>query len=165
MKFKQLCALAVVLVMVMACTGKKRNTEGDVAPSSTTENELSDSKPAKITGATAVMDGTWILTTFNKEIIETSDAYKIPTLKIEADEGKVIGNAGCNQYTGSIVVKGDKQVNIKAKRVSELDCPGTSLEDDFLKAITAEDLAYRIQDDNQLIFYTDSTTIMFKKSK
>ncbi len=164
MKLKQLYVL-IFLSTLMACNGKKRNTLGEDAPAPAAENEMSKSEPTKFTGATAVLDGTWILKTFNKEIIETSDAYKIPTLKIEADEGTVIGNAGCNQYTGKIEVKEDKQVKIKAERVSELDCPGSRLEDDFLKAIKAEGLAYRIQDEDQLIFYTDSTTLMLQRSK
>lgn len=164
MKFKQLCVL-IFLILLVACNDKKRNTERDVTPAPAANKGVTNTKSTKINGAAAELDGTWILETFNTEIIENTDAYKIPTLKIEADEGNVIGNAGCNQYTGKIEVKGDKQVNIKAERVSELDCPESSLEDDFLRAIMAEGLAYRMQDEDQLIFYTNNTTMIFEKSK
>ena len=164
MKFRRLCVL-VFLSLLMACTGNKRKTEGEVSPAPAADNELSKPEPTKITGATVVLDGTWILKTFNTETMGTSDAYKIPTLTIEEDEGKVIGNAGCNQFTGTLEVKGDKHVSIEAEKVSELDCPGSSLEDDFLKAIKAEGLAYRMMDEDQLIFYTDSITLIFQKSK
>jgi heat shock protein HslJ len=164
MKFKHLWVLSF-LILLLACNDKKRNSEEEATPASTVEKEGSNSESEKITGATAVLDGTWMLTTFNKETIETTDAYKIPTLKIAADEGEVIGNAGCNEYSGTIEVKGDKKVNIQAERVSELDCPESSLEDDFLKAINAEGLAYKIQDETQLIFYTDNITMMFEKSR
>ena len=146
MKFKQLWVLSF-LILLLACNDKKRNSEEEATPASTVEKEGSNPESKKITGATAVLDGTWMLTTFNKETIETTDAYKIPTLKIAADEGEVIGNAGCNEYSGTIEVKGDKQVNIQAERVSELDCPESSLEDDFLKAINAEGLAFKMQDE------------------
>jgi len=146
MKFKQLWVLSF-LILLLACNDKKRNSEEEATPASTVEKEGSNPESKKITGATAVLDGTWMLTTFNKETIETTDAYKIPTLKIAADEGEVIGNAGCNEYSGTIEVKENKQVNSQAERVSELDCPESSLEDDFLKAINAEGLAFKMQDE------------------
>lgn len=160
MKVKQLWVLSF-LILLLACNDKKRNTEVDAA----TPTEVSNGKSISITGAAAELDGTWILETFNTEIIENTDAYKIPTLKIEADEGNVIGNAGCNQYSGKIEVKAGKQINIQAEKVSELDCPESSLEDDFLKAITGRGLVYKMQDNDQMIFYTDETTMMFKKSR
>lgn len=160
MKVKQFWALSF-LILLLACNDKKRNTEVDAS----TPTEVSNTNSISITGAAAELDGTWILETFNTEIIENTDAYRVPTLKIEADEGNVIGNAGCNQYSGKIKVQAGKQINIQAEKVSELDCPESSLEDDFLKAITVKGLAYKMQDDNQMIFYTDNLTMMFKKSR
>lgn len=160
MKLKQLWVLSF-LILLLACNDRKSNTEVDAA----TPIEVSNTKSISITGAAVELDGTWILETFNTEIIDNTDAYRVPTLKIEADEGNVIGNAGCNQYSGKIEVQAGKQINIQAERVSELDCSESSLEDDFLKAITTKDLNYEMQDNNQMIFYSDNITLMFKKSR
>lgn len=157
MKFKYLWIFSC-FILLLACNDSKKNVEEKNTP----VQESKSTKDSEISGTTTILEGTWMLKTFNKETIETTDAYKIPTLEIE--EGKIVGNAGCNKYSGKIEVKGDK-VKIEAEKDSKLDCPERALEDDFLKGINAKDLRFKMQDENQLIFYTDDLTMMFEESR
>lgn len=170
MKIKHLCILSS-LFLLLACKDGKKNSENntqDVNSEEATESSEGNAEKSEAseTGALTVLDGTWMLETFNKEAIETSDAYKIPTLEIKAEEGRIIGNAGCNEYEGEIAIRNESEIDIKAEKVSKLECPETSLEEEFLSAIKTNGLRYKMQDkEDQLIFFTDEVTMMFKRSR
>lgn len=169
MKIKHLWIFSF-LFLLLACKENKKNAENKTTQDSTSEevtesSENAEKSKASETGALTVLDGIWMLETFNKETIETTDAYKIPTLEIKAAEGKIIGNAGCNEYKGEIAVRNESEIDIKAEKVSKLECPETSLEEEFLSAIKTNGLRYKMQDkEDQLIFFTDEVTMMFKRS-
>lgn len=164
MKIKHLWIFSFFLLL-LSCKENKNNAAQDNTSEEVTESsENMERSKTSETGALTVLDGTWMLETFNKETIETTDAYKIPTLEIKADEGKIIGNAGCNEYKGEIAVRNESEIDIKAEKISNLECPESSLEEEFLNAIKANDLVYKMQDKDQLIFFTDKVTMMFKRS-
>lgn len=165
---KYLCLFSFLFLLV-ACKENKKNVENsptqDTRSREATEtSENSEKSKTLETGALTVLDGTWMLKTFNKESIETNDAYKIPTLEIKAEKGKIIGNAGCNEYTGKIEIANKSEIDIKVEKISNLQCPERSLEEEFLNALKTKELRYKMRDNDQLIFFTEKLSMMFKRS-
>lgn len=166
MKFKHLWFLSFFLLF-LGCKDSGKVSDEKLKPS--TDMKTSNStetfvyKSMELTGAATELQGIWILQTFNKETIKNTSSYINPTIEINPKEGKVLGNAGCNKYSGKIIFMKEKQIGIEQLETTKVPCPGSDLEEQYLAAITKKALTYVIKD-KQLIFYNEETTLVFEKS-
>lgn len=110
----------------------------------------------------AELAGTWVLNKINETTVKNDSSYKNPTMEIDASEGKIGGNGGCNQYAGSIKSLGGNEISISKVMSTEMACPGTNMEMQYFKALTDDALTYKL-DDAKLILYNNENTLVFEK--
>lgn len=110
----------------------------------------------------AELVGRWILNKINKTVVQNNSSYKNPTMEINASEGKVIGNGGCNRYSGSIKSLGENKISISKVMSTKMACPGMDMEMKYFEALTAKSLTYKLSD-SKLIFYNNENTLVFEE--
>lgn len=76
----------------------------------------------------------WALTHLNQKVLEIS-AYR-PTLEINLNTMKIMGNAACNQYFGDIIRYTPKNIQFGTIAGTKMMCVEIDLETQFLTALS-----------------------------
>lgn len=106
---------------------------------------------------------------------ELSDSYKvlsiegvasltvIPTMKFDFSLNKVSGNAGCNDYGGTMILEGNK-IKFSEFRATKMYCDNMSIEQKFLSRLAKVD--YFKVENSQLEMYnqSDELLLVFEES-
>lgn len=117
----------------------------------------------KTTAAAEKIDGKWTLKKINENLVEAGD-YKIPTMEIRLSEGRVSGNAGCNQYSGKIKTFDENKLAISMVISTKMACPGLETEVKFLGAISGKVIEFE-KSGNQLVLSNEATKLVFEKAE
>lgn len=126
-------------------------------------NILDSSDAIEINDVEPELEGNWILEKLNERIIKNTSSYKTPTIEIEPSSGRLLGNSGCNKYWGGIKQLGGNQVDVFLIEKTKLSCPEADLEVEYLEALTAAILNYKISEEKLLLF-NDEVTLIFEKA-
>lgn len=105
----------------------------------------------------------WVLEKLNgKEIDQTSFKNKRPYLEINLKDLKVMGFAGCNNFSGSIAFEGPDLIFSENLAMTRMACPNLDFESEFVQALTRSSLMQEISD-NKLILKRGEIELIFKK--
>lgn len=87
----------------------------------------------------------WALTHMDGNALSPNDFPKgVPTLELQLNAGKVFGNSGCNQMSGSITLR--KDALAFGQLVStKMACPALQFETRYLKALSGNTLDYKLE--------------------
>lgn len=113
----------------------------------------------------AFLEGKWVLESMQGQDLNilflTSE--NIPTLKFNTDEGKVNGNAGCNNYSAGYTVT-EQFITLGPIMSTKMACPNLQGEDIFTNMLSGTSKLQTTED--KLTFSKDGvTTLQFKKIK
>ena len=87
----------------------------------------------------------WTLQRIGSKDIDTADkTITAPTLELRLNENRVLGLAGCNRYSGSFSLEGDKMI-FGYMLSTMMACPSMSLESQFLKLLNEKTLPYKLE--------------------
>lgn len=101
------------------------------------------------------LTGKWNLTAMGTEDLSALFTEKKPTMEISAD-GKVVGNAGCNNYRSSYTLEGD-MVTFGPAMSTKMACPSLKGEQQFTSALGSP--MQVAMDGNKLIFSKDGNMV------
>jgi heat shock protein HslJ/uncharacterized membrane protein len=107
------------------------------------------------------LNAEWELTNLNGERL--SNTEKVPNLRFNVQDGKVTGFAGCNRFTGAVMVT-SHELTFGTLATTKMACPSLSLESSFLKALGSGAFQYSISGEN-LSLRNDAHTLNFQKQK
>lgn len=100
----------------------------------------------------------WVLQKLNnKEVTGTN----LPYVEFNTTEGKVMGNAGCNNFSSKASFKGNT-LTLSPLAVTRKFCPDAPYESDFMKAFLPGEIDYII-DNTKLVLRRGSTEVMVLK--
>lgn len=103
----------------------------------------------------------WVLSVIEGNAIKNSKAF----IKFEADRNSVVGNGGCNSFTGSLTKKGS-QIKIPEIFATKVFCPDTSLtEIKFFNNLMDRVTRYEIAGEKLKLFAEDKVVLEFTAKK
>lgn len=103
----------------------------------------------------------WALEELNQRKVAATEFSKgIPMLEIFVLEQKVLGNTGCNTFSGRVILE-KENIRFTEVAASEMACAG-SLEKEFLQALAKTDV-YRLESGKLVLFKGKSQVLQFKK--
>lgn len=109
------------------------------------------------------VNGDWVLRQINGDTLPENPGYKTPTMKIVLMEGKVSGNAGCNQYSGQIKHLEGNKLSVFRAISTKMACPGLDIESKVLGIFSGKPIEFE-RKGNQLIFKNDETELIFEQA-
>ena len=78
---------------------------------------------------------TWVLSYINGKKVEPGESGKTPQLQFSKADGKLTGNTGCNNLTGTFSISGDGAMKFGALATTRMACLGPNLENVFTAVI------------------------------
>lgn len=82
--------------------------------------------------------GVWNLHSIDGgEVSELFDANKLPTVEFKMNEGRLVGNGGCNRYNGQYSIVGDV-IKVGPLMSTRMACPSINGEAKLLQALEGE---------------------------
>lgn len=108
---------------------------------------------AHLPGADASLTGTqWQLVQLGDNTTLAHEQRREPTLRLDADTGRVSGSAGCNRFMGSYSLNGNR-IDFSQMAATQMACAqGMDTERAYLQALTRVQ-TWKVQD-GQLNFYS-----------
>jgi heat shock protein HslJ len=107
----------------------------------------------------------WVLTTINGEPLDP-DRFPdkgSPTFEFYAEEGRVSGHAGCNNFNGSFYVADMNVLHFEPFAMTRMMCADMEIENLIEKSVAGRRLKYEIKDVHLTLEGYDSTVLVFKK--
>lgn len=101
----------------------------------------------------------WVLDTLNATMISGKE---LPYIEFNTTDGTVLGNTGCNNFSGKVALIGNK-LTMKPLAVTRKFCPEAALEGEFLKAIAPGEMVYKIEEGKLYLYRNDKDVIVFRK--
>ncbi|MEJ5962647.1 META domain-containing protein [Pedobacter immunditicola] len=106
----------------------------------------------------------WTLQRIGSKDIDTADkTLKSPTMELRLNDNRVLGLGGCNRYSGSFSLEGDKMI-FGYMLSTMMACPGMSLESQFLKLLNEKTLPYKLEK-GVLYVGTGENMMTFKRAE
>lgn len=118
---------------------------------------------ARIGEAPAELEGIWVLKEIDHEMVKNDMSSENPTLEIQPSSGKLVGNGGCNQYSGTIKTIGENEISISKIRSTKMACPNLTMENEYFDALTSGPLNYKIAEGKLILFNREHILILEKK--
>lgn len=106
----------------------------------------------------------WVLEELNKSDLKNSgNGQRLPRFEFFAVEGKVLGNAGCNDFNGKYTVVGQKEIQFEQVVMTRKSCPDMGIEYILAEKVFGKRMKYRREGLSlQLIGY-DGTRLVLRK--
>lgn len=107
----------------------------------------------------------WVLTTINGESLEP-DRFPdkgSPTFEFYAEEGRVSGHAGCNNFNGSFYVAEKNVIHFEPMAMTRMMCADMEIENLIEKSVAGKRLKYEIKNMHLTLEGYDGTVLVFKK--
>jgi heat shock protein HslJ len=102
----------------------------------------------------------WVLHILNDKEVSGKE---LPYIEFNTTDGTVLGNTGCNNFSGKASLKGNK-LTMNPLAVNRKFCPEVAaLEGEFLKAISPGEMVYRIEEGKLFLYRNDEEVIVFRK--
>jgi uncharacterized membrane protein len=94
----------------------------------------------------SLINDIWALINFkSKDISKDKTLEKRPYMEIHVKENKIIGNASCNEFYGTVEILGDKILFGDGISRTKMNCSEMLLETDFLNALSGKIFNYKIE--------------------
>jgi copper homeostasis protein (lipoprotein) len=101
----------------------------------------------------------WLLEEMNGESAEGKAALRSPFLSFDGVRKRLMGNDGCNSYTGSYSIDVDGKISIGEMASTEMYCEGDQLSDEYYQAL-GKVTHYKIK--AGMLFLTDGSEDLLK---
>lgn len=102
--------------------------------------------------ASPLVEQYWKLIAMDGKPIPTATSRnREPYLVFKAFDNRLSGNAGCNSFFGSYVLRGGQQISFSGMGATKMACPDMDVEDQFLHALNMVS-HYRIQGDTLTMY-------------
>jgi len=148
MNLKRLTLITLIGIFALSCNDQKESKEDKQAP-------VSNVKESSI-------HGSWTLNFIanNPKTLDELFPEGMPSLAVDADESRISGKSGCNNFTGSYSSEGDKFEVVEPLAVTRKMCPEMTGEDLFLGSLPEID-SYALTDSgNTLSLLMGSDLVM-----
>ncbi|MCO5248670.1 MAG: META domain-containing protein [Chitinophagales bacterium] len=143
MKIRNYVLMSAIVLLALSCKSTKVST--DVKAQTTT---LENTK--------------WrLVEVLGKPIAEYGELMKTPEFVFDSKEGRISGNAGCNQIFGSYKLLGGNRIEFGALASTMMACQNMNLEKIFNKSIPIID-TYAIYDNNELVLTKAKMSPVFR---
>ena len=114
----------------------------------------------------ALLEGYWVLKTFESKPVVESFKGNIPNLEFNFEKNEVSGSAGCNRYFGAFTLEDDNTFKAPNLVSTMMACLEDNKEGAFLQALSAANGLKISVENNSLIFADDKTTVLeFEKGE
>lgn len=105
----------------------------------------------------------WALQAINGDNIDPGDFQKHPQLEINLTDNRVLGNDGCNQFSGAIKTVDDRQLSFSQMAGTRMDCENMELTGTINQHL-AQVQSYRINNLTLLLLGADGEELLrYKK--
>lgn len=150
--------LLILLIGILLTACKQEKKSSQTAPSENkTKTEIGKNLGPQIP---AGLIGNWFLQKFSKQSLTNESAVKNPTIEI-SEEGKIIGNSGCNKFNGTYRIEED-QITLNVEKVTEIECQDNDLENRLLTVFSQNNLSF-ILEEEKLIIFNKENSLVFEK--
>ena len=107
--------------------------------------------------------GKWKLEKISANIAQAADYAKgLPELEFDLSGGRVSGHDGCNNFSGTIEVRGDK-IRFSPLAGTKMACPGNKKENDFIHKLNNQVAGYYFSNGQLVLYLIDDSTVLFKR--
>ena len=86
-----------------------------------------------------------------------------PTFEFFAEEGRIGGHAGCNNFNGGFFRAGSNILHFEHFAMTRMMCPDMELEDLIAKYVAGKRMRYKIEDMELSLTGYDETVLIFIK--
>ena len=107
------------------------------------------------------LHGAWALESVGGQNAATLFGESKPFLEFRVNEGKLAGMGGCNQLSGTVEVT-DSSIVFAPIISTKMACPAMEAEQQFLKAITDQEIEYQVENE-QLVLKTGTDQLIFSR--
>lgn len=105
----------------------------------------------------------WVLHAINgKSFDATGFAQGAPRLEFGLAANRVMGNAGCNEFSGPVEIQG-KKIKFGMFRSTKMACEKLEFESNFLRLVTNKIIAYSITSGKLNLQVNKDSVFMYKK--
>ncbi|MCH8487644.1 MAG: META domain-containing protein [Candidatus Cyclonatronum sp.] len=126
-KIQIFAAFAALLFFAAACDSPETQT--------TDAASMQQAEPEQITQE-VLADSPWLLVNlFGEEFTLEMEGLRQPGITFDAEEGRVHGFAGCNQFTGGFSVAEGRELSFTQMASTKMACPDMEVEDRYFKAL------------------------------
>jgi heat shock protein HslJ len=101
----------------------------------------------------------WVLHILHNNVVSGKE---LPYIEFNTTDGTVLGNTGCNNFSGKASLMGNK-LTLNPLAVTRKFCPEVDLEGEFLKAISPGEMVYKIEEGKLFLYRNDEEVIVFRK--
>jgi len=108
-------------------------------------------------------DTNWQLTTINGKAADSTNYNSGFPVATFSTDNKIMGNGGCNRYSGSYNINDEGGINISQMASTKMFCPGNG-ESDYLKALESADGA-SVEKDKLVLLKGIEEVLVFKPKK
>ena len=106
----------------------------------------------------------WILEKINNmELSINNHGQGLPRFDFFAMNGKVLGNAGCNDFNGKFSIKGHREIQFEAMALTRKLCPDMEIENILSSNVFGNRMKYSRQGKKLLLQGYDATEFVFTK--
>lgn len=146
--------LIITLAFVVFACNKKEESKPE-------ENVATEEVQPSAAATTDLFDKEWKLQELNGKAIVLDTAFKKePLIVFHKDTGKMTGNGGCNNFSGSYKVKEGNTIELSEGAATMMACPNLGIEGEFFKAFK-QVKSYRIEN-NSLMLDNEKKEVVVK---
>ncbi len=146
--------LIITLAFVVFACNKKEESKPE-------ENVATEQVQPSAAATTDLFDKEWKLQELNGKAIVLDTAFKKePLIVFHKDTGKMTGNGGCNNFSGSYKVKEGNTIELSEGAATMMACPNLGIEGEFFKAFK-QVKSYRIEN-NSLMLDNEKKEVVVK---
>jgi heat shock protein HslJ len=110
------------------------------------------------------LDGTWLLEKYNGKIVLSTSFAQLPEIKLNTKTQTINGNDGCNQFGGTMQVKG-KEIVFSNLMATERYCENMELANIIQQKVSNKPLNYFFKQDKLHFYLIDDGMLIFKKKR
>ncbi|MEZ0006832.1 heat shock protein HslJ [Flavobacterium sp. 28YEA47A] len=137
----------LIIALAFAAFACNKKEESKAEESVTTE----EVQPAAATTAIDLFDKEWKLQELNgKAIVLDTTFKKEPLIIFNKETGKMTGNGGCNNFSGSYKLKDANNIELSEGGATMMACPNLGIESEFFKAFK-QVKSYRIENNSLML--------------
>lgn len=112
--------------------------------------------------ANDLLSGTWILSQIKSKKVSNNQNSIIPFIEFDLENNRVSGNAGCNGFSSSFILKSDR-ISFKEILLTRMFCEDMLIEKNFVETLN-EVNSYKV-DGHELKFYKEGFLEMIFEKK
>ncbi len=141
---KKSILIITLAIAVAACSATK--TEN-----TTTDTTATAAQQGQAALVVDLFDKEWKLKELNGKAVVLDTAFKRePQMVFQKESGKLIGNGGCNSFSGTYKVKDGNGIELSEGAATMMACPNLKIEGEFF-AVLKQVKSYRIENGSLLL--------------